>query len=238
MRLRNSLLLIILLLSTYTANSQVIIAAIFGDELNTGKIEFGLDGGFTMASMDGIEGAKPLNTWNLGFYFDIKLNNPAWMVHTGVIVKSLFGTTNAPLYPLNDSILDSAFTGGSVTKKLRYFNVPVMMKYIFANKIFVEGGTMLGLLRRGASDIFVNTVQKEDDLSYKLDVTKSLHRLDVGLMVGVGYRLKSLNLGIRYYHGLMDINVDDSIPNQYNRSLYVNIGIPIGVSDELEDEEK
>jgi hypothetical protein len=31
--------------STHAANSQVIIALVFGDALNTGKIEFGLDGG-------------------------------------------------------------------------------------------------------------------------------------------------------------------------------------------------
>jgi hypothetical protein len=236
MRVRKYFFIIILLLSTHTANSQVIIALIFGDALNTGKIEFGLDGGLTLATIDGIEGAKPLTTWNLGFYFDIKLDNPAWMVHTGVIVKSTLGTTNAPLYSLNDAILDSAFAGGSVTKTLKHFYVPVMMKYQFANKIFVEGGVMMGLFY-GANDTFVNTVQEKEDLSYEIDRKKHYHLLDGGLMIGAGYRLKGVNLGVRYYHGLVDVNADVLLPSLYNRALYVNIGIPIGAQDSPEDPE-
>ncbi len=138
--MKKTLLIIIFLLYANAANSQVIISLIFGETPNTGKVEFGLDGGLTLSSIDGIEGAKHLTTWNLGFYFDIKLADPAWMLHTGVIVKSTMGTKNAPLYPLNDVYLDSAFSGGSVTTRLQYFNVPIMLKYKFRNNIFAEGG--------------------------------------------------------------------------------------------------
>jgi hypothetical protein len=240
MRVRKFLFIIILLLSTQTANSQVLIALIFGDALNTGKIEFGLDGGLTLATIDGIEGAKRLTTWNLGFYFDIRLANPAnptWMIHTGVIVKSTLGATNAPVYSLNDPILDSAFVDGSVTKIMNHFYVPIMMKYKFPNNIFLEGGIMLGMIY-GATDNFVNSVQEEDDLSFKSDVVRSYHLLDGGLIVGAGYRLSGLNLSIRYYYGLVDINADVLLPSLYNRALYVNIGIPIGANKPPEDPEE
>jgi hypothetical protein len=236
MRVKNFLYIIILLLSTHTANGQVLIALVFGDALNTGKIEFGLDGGLTLSSIDGIEGAKHLTTWNLGFYFDIKIADPSWMIHTGVIVKSTMGTKNAPLYPLNDVYLDSAFSGGSVTTRLQYFNVPIMLKYKFPNNIFVEGGIMLGLMH-GAHHTFVNSVQDKDDLSFKREVRNNYHPLDGGFMIGAGYRLGSMNLGIRYYHGLVDVYIDDAIPNQYNRSLYVTLGIPIGTGKQREDPE-
>jgi hypothetical protein len=147
------------------------------------------------------------------------------------------GTKNAPLYPLNDVYLDSAFSGGSVTTRLQYFNVPIMLKYKFPNNIFVEGGVMLGLFY-GASDTFVNTVQEKEDLSYKIDVTRRYHLLDGGLMIGGGYRLSGMNLAIRYYHGLVDINADNSIPNQYNRAVYVTLGIPIGAHEVEEDPEE
>ena len=53
--------------------SQVLIALLLGDKLNTGNIEFGLDGGLNYATIRGMES----NTWtsnlNLGFYFDIRL---------------------------------------------------------------------------------------------------------------------------------------------------------------------
>jgi len=224
---------ITLVLSVHTANSQVLIALIFGDALNTGNVEFGLDGGFNWSTLDGVPGATMLPIWNLGFYFDIKLDDPAWMIHTGVIVKSTMGTKNSPLYSLNDRNLDSAFAGGSVTTKLSYFNVPIMMKYRFPNNIYVEGGGMLGLMY-GAKDEFVNSVQEDEDLSYERNVKNAYHPLDGGLMIGAGYRLlggDGMNLGIRYYYGLVDVHIDDSGPSQFNRAIYLTLGIPIGVGD-------
>jgi hypothetical protein len=221
---------IALLLSVHTANSQVLIALIFGDALNTGNVEFGLDGGFNWSSIQGVPGAKTLPIWNLGFYFDIKLKDPAWMIHTGVIVKSTMGTNNAPLYSLGDGNLDSVLVGGSVTTKLNYFNVPVMLKYKFSNNIYVEGGAMLGLMY-GATDQFVNSVHEEEDLTYDRNVKSAYHPLDAGAMVGVGYRLlggNGMNLGLRYYYGVVDVFIDDSTPGQYNRAIYLTLGIPIG----------
>ena len=40
----------------------------------------------------------------------------------------------------------------------------------------------------------------------------------------------TLNLGIRYYYGMTDIEIDDSGPGVFNRSFYAYAGIPIGVS--------
>jgi hypothetical protein len=220
-----------IMLSVHTANSQVLIALLFGDMLNSGKVEFGLDGGFNWSSMHGVSGAKNLPIWNLGFYFDIKLPDSTWMIHTGVIVKSTMGTKNAPLYSLGDQDLDNSFAGGSVTTKLNYFNVPIMVKHKFPNNLYVEGGAMLGLLY-GATDEFTNSVKDEDDLLYEHNVRKEYHPLDAGLMAGVGYRLlggNGWNLGIRYYYGLIDVLIDDSGPSQCNRAIYLTVGIPIGV---------
>jgi hypothetical protein len=55
------------------------------------------------------------------------------------------------------------------------------------------------------------------------------------MMIGAGYRLlggDGINLGVRYYHGLVDTYIDDSTPNQYNRSLYFAVGIPIGAGND------
>ena len=93
---------------------------------------------------------------------------------------------------------------------------------------------MMGLFY-GGTDTFVNSVQEENDLSYERDVKSSYHLLDGGLMIGAGYRLNSLNLGIRYYYGLVDVNADVNLPSLYNRALYVNIGIPIGAHEDVGD---
>lgn len=230
--MKKCLLLAALMSLAVVGNSQVLISILLGDKLNSGKMEFGLDGGLNWSSIHGLPEAKSLTGFNLGFYFDIKLKNPAWMLNTGVIVKSPLGADDLPVYSLNDIHLDSVFAGGSVTRKLRYFNVPIMMKYKFKNHFYVKGGVQLGL-RSKMFDEFTNTVQDKEDLKYKLDIKEQFHPFDAGLAAGIGYRLMSgngMNIGLQYYFGLIDVVIDDASPNQYNRSLYLTVGIPIGKS--------
>jgi len=210
--------------------SQVLISILLGDKLNSGKIEFGLDGGLSLASLTGIDESKVHSNYNLGFYFDFKLNNPSWMFNTGVRVKSTMGAENINVYNLNDPALDSAFSGGSITRKINYFDVPFMMKYSFKNNIYAQAGIQLGL-RYKATDVFVQKVKEEDDLTYKLGVKDDYHPLDGGLIAGIGYRLvkgNGMNLGIQYYYGLVDVRISDASADQFNRSWYFNVGIPIG----------
>jgi outer membrane protein with beta-barrel domain len=213
-----------------TGHSQVLISILLGDKLNTGKIEFGLDGGANWSTIKNLDGAKSLTGFNLGFYFDFKLKNPSWMLNTGVIVKSNMGADELPVYPIGNSTLDNAFIGGKITRKINYFNVPIMMKYSFKNHIYTKAGIQLGL-RYKAVDEFKNSISDEDDLEYKLDIKDQFHPLDAGLAFGAGYRLmkgNGMNIGVQYYLGLIDIRVDDSSPNQFNRVFYLTAGIPIG----------
>ena len=162
------------------ARTQVLISILLGDKLNTGKIEFGLDGGANWSTIKNLDGAKSLTGFNLGFYFDFKLKDPSWMLNTGVIVKSNMGADGLPVYSLGDPDLDNAFSGGKITRKINYFNVPIMMKYTFRNHIYLKAGTQLGL-RYKAFDEFKNSVNDEDDLKYKLDIKDEFHPLDAGL---------------------------------------------------------
>jgi len=47
-----------------------------------------------------------------------------------------------------------------------------------------------------------------------------------------------MNLGVRYYRGLVDITIDDTTPDQYNSSLYLSVGIPIGAGKAKDRAEK
>jgi hypothetical protein len=219
-----------LLCFSFSMHSQVLISILLGDKLNSGKLEFGLDGGWSLATLSGAEGAGNHSNYNLGFYFDIKMKNPSWMLNTGVRVKSTMGAEGLPVYTLNNTGLDSSFAGGSITRKINYFNVPIDMKYTFKNNIYAQAGIQLGL-RYKATDVFTNTVNEKEDLTYKLDVKNDYHPLDAGLLAGVGYRLvkgNGMNIGIQYYYGLVDVRISDASPDEFNRSLYVNVGIPIG----------
>ena len=220
--------------------TQVLISILLGDKLNTGKIEFGLEGGANWSTIKNLDGAKNLTGFNLGFYFDFKLKDSAWMLNTGVIVKSGMGADGLPVYQLGDPDLDNAFNGGEIARKINYFNVPIMMKYNFKNRIYVKGGVQLGL-RYKAFDQFTNSINDEEDLKYKVDVKEQFHPLDAGLAFGAGYRLikgNGMNIGLQYYLGLIDIRVDDSSPNQFNRVLYLTAGIPIGKNSKKKKADK
>lgn len=217
----------------------MLISLLLGDKLNTGKIEFGLDGGVNFASLRGLDDSNASGRFNLGFYFDIKMKND-WMVHTGVIVKSTMGANKLKPYSLNDAELDSEFANGEVKRNLEYFNVPVMMKKKFKNNFYGEGGIQLGLLYK-ATDEFTAEVKDKKDLEYKLSIKDNYHPLDAGLVAGLGYRFmkgNGMNLGMRYYFGLIDIEIDDSHDNIYNQSFYITVGIPIGAGKAREKQEK
>jgi hypothetical protein len=47
-----------------------------------------------------------------------------------------------------------------------------------------------------------------------------------------------MNLTVRYYYGLVDITIDDATPDQFNTSLYLSVGIPIGAGKAKEKEAK
>ncbi len=219
----------VIFLTALSAQGQVLISLLLGDKLNTGQIEFGLDGGVNFMSLPGVDGSTSAVGFNLGFYFDIKTKSK-YLFHTGVIVKSPMGAEGIAPYDLNDPSLNAVFEGGEVKRKLQYFNVPVMLKRPFNNHFFVEGGIMLGLMNK-TYDEFNQSVTKNEDLTYKLYNRDNYHPLDAGLIAGVGYRLmggNGMNLGMRYYYGLVDITIDDTGDNVYNRSLYLTVGIPIG----------
>jgi hypothetical protein len=218
-----------LLLSIQSAKSQVLISLLFGDMLNSPKIEFGLEGGANFSTISNLEEAKNRTDFNLGFYFDFMLKNPSWAINTGVIVKSSMGADGLPVYSLNDEKLDNAFAGGYVDRKINYFNVPIMMKYKFDNNIYVKAGTQLGLLSK-AYDEFNNDYNGQE-LEYKNKIRDQIHVIDAGLAIGAGYRLmkgNGMNIGVNYYHGLVTVMKGDSSPDQYNRSFYITAGIPIG----------
>jgi hypothetical protein len=219
-----------LLLFVNAAQTQVLISILLGDKLNSGKVEFGLEGGFNWSTIKNLEKAKSLRTFNLGFYFDIKLKNPSWMVNTGVIVKSAMGADELPVYSIGNQDLDKAFAGGKVKRKINYFNVPILIKYRFKNNIYLKAGTQLGL-RYKAFDEFSNSIQDDEDLNYKLKIKDKFHSIDAGLAIGAGYRMmkgNGMNIGVQYYYGLVNIVKDPALSKQYNRVFYLRAGIPIG----------
>lgn len=224
-----TILLVLLLPIAGAAHSQVLISLLFGDNLNTGKVEFGLEGGATFSTINGLDGAEYRSGFNLGFYFDIKLKQN-WSLATGVMVKSPWGAQGLPVYTLGDAELDSVFVGGSVERRLNYFNVPILAKYTFG-RFFAAAGPQLSLGYKGA-DVFTRDVKEEDDLAYTLE-NRALYRpIEAGVCAAAGVHLQKgygMNILVRYYHGLTEIRKDAVGATQTNQGWHLLVGIPIGM---------
>jgi hypothetical protein len=236
--MKKYLILLLFLVTSYSANSQILISLLLGDVLNSEKIEFGLDGGVNFARISNLEPGKAEAIFNLGFYFDIKFAKHI-MLHTGVLVKSNQGADKLAVYSLDNPDLDAIFTTGYVTRKISTFSVPILFKYRFATYFHVEAGPMLALRTKGY-DEFKNKVVDKEDITYKLDIKDNYKRIDAGIMVGTGIKLskipKSAQIGVRYYYGLVDPLKGNTGKPQYFSSLYLYFSMPIGVASVPEKE--
>jgi hypothetical protein len=210
------------------SNAQVLISLLFGDALNSDKIEFGLVGGFNRSYIVDISESEGLNNFNLGFYFHINMKRSGY-ISTGVLVKSNVGASGMSTYPVGDEDFDEVFADAELTKKINYFYVPIMWHQRFNQRWYLEGGLQLGL-RHKSYDIFTKE-DYEGELGYKREVGDDYKRLDAGLIGGVGYKwkkqLKSVSTGINYYYGLVDVSKVDGISIK-NSSIYVYVKVPIG----------
>jgi hypothetical protein len=232
--------IVAILMMVQMAQGQVLISLIFGDKLNSPTLKFGLDGGVNFSTISNAGATKYTTGFDLGFYFDFLLKkDKPWYLHTGVIVKSPMGADALPPYHLSNSDsteLDSLFANGGVDRKLRYFNVPVLVRYKFKFDMFVEAGIMLGLLSK-ATDEFYTDVENKKDLTFENKVVDLYRRIDVGGMAGIGYHFSKgtgTDVGFRYYFGLMDMLKNNPSAAQRNSSFYLYIAIPVGAGEKAQ----
>jgi hypothetical protein len=219
------------LLFSASTRAQVIISLLFGEKLNTPKIEFGMVGGLNRSYLNDISNSEGKNYFNLGFYFHINIKNNSF-ISTGVLVKSNVGATGMPVYALGDPNFDTIFKNGTLTKKISCYYVPILFQQRFNNRWYIEAGPQAGL-RTKAYDIFETSIDG-DDLAYKRDVKDEYTRLDFGIIGGVGYKtkriLKSMAVGISYYYGLVNISKTPDVKMK-NSSLNFYFKLPIGLGE-------
>lgn len=217
------------ILNTTSVKSQILISLLLGDKLNSGELEFGLDGGLNFSDMSQSEGNWARNL-NLGFFFYIRTSEKSW-IHTGVLVKSTFGVDNLYTYPSGDAEVDTLMTyDGKINRRLEYFNVPITYCHYIRRPFFIEGGFMLAL-RKKAFDEFVTKSAVGDDISIKRNIKDQVKPLDAGLMAGLGYKFQKglgISVGSRYYYGLVNAHTDVYGVKHKNTNLYVYITVPIG----------
>jgi hypothetical protein len=212
----------------------LLISLILGDKLNSDKIEFGLEGGGNFSSILNMDSKKYVSDWNLGFYFVINLKEN-WYLNTGVLVKAKLGSGK-----LTDKDLeflgvqkDTIHVGGKYSQKVNYFLVPAMIRYKLDNGVYFEGGFQAGLSFK--SFVEYKLKNKKEEILTKEFNNDQTNPLDVGTVVGIGYRFKKrtgITLGVKYYVGFA--NVYHGVPGTKNNSLFLKVNVPIGAGEQAQ----
>ncbi len=164
-------------------------------------------------------------TPKIGVKAGLNISNIAWTTNTdsrfGAHIGLLGHVHLAPQWALQPEVIYSQegakqdVTGGSVTWKNDYVNLPLMIQYMFDNGFRIEAGPQLGLL--------VNSKAEDDDgvEGSTNDVFKSTN---VSLGFGLNYLSYSgLGVGGRYNLGLSKINEPGFIQakaNTFQLSLF------------------
>jgi len=236
--MKKYLLIVTFLLVGMALQSQVLITLLFGDKLNSDGLEFGLEGGINWTNISGMETSNYARKWNLGFYFDIRLKNQ-WVLYTGVLVKSNFGVdklTDNDLNTLGASIYinsnDERITG-DYSQKINAFMVPALIRYKFKNHMYVEAGPQFSLMYK--SWVEFNADVDGRDATFKEYNKDMIHKVDAGIMAGVGYKLlkgKGWNIGAKYYYGFVDVFKD--ISGTKNSSIHIMLQIPVGAGEKAQ----
>jgi len=207
--------------------SQVVIALLFGDKLNTGTLEFGIV--VTPGSTNISEiASKRRENLSLGIYFNVHPDRK-FFFHIEGIAKGSFGAEDMPPYPVGNDTLNDLFANGSVERKIKAFSLPILGRYAITPKLFIEAGIQPDMMLK-SKDIFTTKVN-DNELTYTTVISDQVALLDFGVAGGLFYKFskdkRSMGIGIRYFQGLTDI-LPSTIGNQLNDAWQLNITIPIG----------
>lgn len=173
--------------------------AVFGFSFaNAQETKFGVKAGMNLSNITGDNTDE--NDMKVGFHAGAFVN---------IGVSDKFSVQPEILYSMqgakdNDGSLD-----------LSYLNIPIMARYLIAEKFSLEAGPQIGILMSAKS---------KSDGGGDVDVKDFLNTTDIGIGVGAAYDItENIGVGLRYTLGVSNINKEGDDSN--NNS---NIGISLG----------
>lgn len=227
--LKKATFFITFLLIAHTASSQILIALIFGDKLNSEKLEFGLNIGANYSDIKNVAHSSNQRGLNMGMTFNYKFSKN-FHLNPALYFAYPMGARGLNIYQTPDSSLSHIIEKATLDRELSYFSLPVTLRYRLFGNTYLEAGPQISLLKK-AHDIFKIEIENEGELTYKVNLRDQYKLFDFGITGGITHKLREQNgvsLTLRYYYGLVDISKDPTKSNQHNSVFYFSCGIPIG----------
>jgi hypothetical protein len=222
-------------LITFQVNGQVIISILFGEQLNSGKMEFGLITGANVSTITGMEDAKPLPTFKLGLFLDYNIGK-RWVGSFEANVKSTLGyvnfTESESLFPVQDSVI----VGSNYTARtISVLQCPIYMNYKLTDQWSIGAGGYLSY-QHGTRD-FIDYTYKSTDLTIEQSFSGFINRIDAGVVGAVSYHFKKREsgypgIGLRFKtnYGLRDVFNEKTSLSGNNLWFSFDVTIPIIMS--------
>ncbi len=174
------------------------------------KIDFGLKGGWNIASLSGVNSVtnstKIKSGYNFGAYALIKLTK------IGIQPEVIY-SQQGELY---------SYAGSEYGTAINYINIPIMVKIYLIEGFNLQAGPQIGFVTEAVGSLKDQTTGA---LITNQDVKSYLNTTDFSIGVGAGWDIPfGLNITARYNIGVSDINkyTGGTVPN--------NLSTPMGTS--------
>ena len=166
------LLSLLTLLLIPTASSQVLIALLFGDKLNTPNIEFGLNVGGNLTTLTNYPESKYQTGLNLGLYFNFKLSDHFYL-HPEMLFMNQLGSKGVNNSDLPNSVLQHETLETWIESN--YFTLVFLPRYKLTNQLYFEAG-IHGSFLLSADDFFLIKPESDSELQYKVHARPRMNR--------------------------------------------------------------
>jgi hypothetical protein len=227
---RSALFVLMLTLTASLAHSQVLIALLFGDKLNSDRFQLGIQLAGNFQNVTGWEGTGNRFAVGFGIYGELKLTEKL-SLQPELLFKDPRGADGVPGHTFDNPDLDPLLADATVSMKLAYVSIPILLKYHLNPQLSIGFGPQIGILS-SAKNVYTAPVEGSGDLSFKEDLSPYLNDIDMALGFNLEYKLmktkRPLRIGLRYYLGLTDIIKDNPGSPVRHSVIQINLGIPVG----------
>jgi hypothetical protein len=176
----------------------IVVVTLLGlGNVNAQEVKYGAKIGLNSSNLRGDVDFDSKIGFNIGAFAEISLSDKLIFQP-----ELLFSTQGAKFEE------SGANANATVSIKINYLNIPLMLKYGVTDKLFLEFGPQLGFLLSGKSK-YESTYGGETD-SGEQDIKDSSKSFDFGLNFGASFDVaENIMIGARYNLGLSNINDDD-----------------------------
>ncbi len=214
------------------AHGQVLIGMLLGDKVTSEKFHLGLDIGANLSDLSGIDDTKMRTGFFLGLIGEWHFAEH-WYLQPELGAFYYAGAGNLPMdyFPPPPEVEDIV-TGSEVSRRLRYFTIPVLLKYGVAdNRLHLGAGGQVGFIT-SAKDKYEGVSDNGNSIEVEQDIKDYTTSTDAGLLFNVEWKFMKdvLSMGIvaRYYLGLTDTVKDNPGDPVYNRVFSLLLTVPMG----------